>query len=157
MNSPEEKETAERKSRDRNLTQELYNRVVDKTNEIQDRLVMYIVGLSVSCIAFATYFTKDEVLRDRMWPLAFAIFLWILSVTFGLLMQHNRMKQLRGNSLFLYGNLFSDKPVTPAEFQEVKPEYKRAAQRAKDFYLVAMWCFAGGTFFFIIWRIADML
>lgn len=157
MNSFDEKEAADRKIRDRIMTQDLYNKVVDKSNEIQDRLVMYIVGLSVSCIAFTTYLTKDDVLRFKMWSLAIAVLLWISSITFGLLMQHNRKLQLEGNSRFLYGNLVSGRVITPAEFQQEEPQYRLAARRSKNFYLAAMWSFAIGTFFFIIWRIADML
>lgn len=157
MNTSENQEDAERKIKDRNLTQDLYNRVVDRLNDLQERLVMYIVGLSVSCIAFTTHLTKDEVLRSKMWPLAIAVLCWILSVTFGLLMQHYAKRKLEGNSLFLYGNLLSGRVITPAEFQTANPEYRNAGKNAKNMYLAAMWSFAVGTVFFIIWRIADML
>lgn len=139
------------------------NDFAGKLKEANIKYTYYLLALSAAAIGFALNSTKTSTLSKEMIPLGAAIFLWLLSMYFGL-------RSLRYDSNHMYANItLLDVESGNGEHTGRHPEkikiasdiiiasMKKFASKSIKYDKIQEWTLYLGTISYIIWRILEML
>lgn len=128
----------------------------------QEKLVYYLLALSVSAIGFSVYQTTGKSLSIIQIPLGLAVLSWCLSIFFGLKFMKYVISNLYINNE--YFQIFSGKNKNsgknPESIKIAIQTYKKAfeinSNRMRKLFKKFSVLFYTGIIFFIIWHILEM-
>lgn len=128
----------------------------------QEKLVYYIMALSVSAIGFSIYQTTGQSLKVVQIPLGFAVISWSMSIYYGLKFLKYVISSLYANNEYfeiIKGNN-SNVGKHPIAIESGVKDFKAAMKinqsRMKHYFKYQSILFYIGMILFIIWHLLEM-
>jgi uncharacterized membrane protein YtjA (UPF0391 family) len=141
---------------------ELQIEIQKQYRQQQEKLVYYIIALSVSAIGFSIYKTTGQSLKVVQIPLGLAVICWAISIFCGLkflkyvisnLYANNEYFEIKKGNNINVGN-------TPNAIDIAVKAYKTAMNinqnRMKNFFKYQSLLFYIGMILFIVWHLLEM-
>lgn len=127
----------------------------------KEKYIYYIIALSVTCIGFSIYQTKDSQLTTPIWVLFSAIICWGTSVIGGFGLLNVSIDQIFGNINYL--ELMMNPPIASSGIDVIKmieDTNKKAInsfnKKGMIYYRLQIYGFYLGVLLFICWHIWEM-
>lgn len=131
--------------------QELKEAIADEYRRIQLQYINYLIALSVTCIGFAVYNTRNEWLDYHHIFVGIAVILWGYSV-------HNGFTYVRRYLTILYGNkeYFEHIDTKPSLADAIKEKVEKNVETTKKYFNRQTYSFYVGIVFYIMYHILSM-
>ena len=147
---------------DNKIIFDLQKEALNQLRESNQKFSYYIIALCVSCIGFAIYQTKDEIIDYPKIAILIAVLSWGVSIFLGLNFMKNQQYGLY-LSYMIYENQRNNFKVSKDNPQKIKlvddnfkDELSNTSKTSKKQYKYQLYTFFIGVLFYIIWHIFEM-